>query len=665
MAEDNEITNTSIEQKQKFLDISGQQTKVNRELSASYANQIIEMQKLVEAGTEQKDNLDALLALKDKHVKKMAEEGAAYKKVQAEITAINKKMSEMEDVGKTAAKNLRDLSRAFGVPKNFEKSLTGSIIKLASLNKESKEGQKALGKFRDEMKEGFSAGNISMSIMGAAMTAMQDAAMFLFKNLKDVAIEFDEMRASINKSILSAEAYVDIAKQTSIENMRLGVTADVAGEATSAIAKNMDLASDTNKVFAKQLGETVSKMSVLGADTSQTTKVLSFFQRGLKQTAAQTNQMALRVQKLASGLKIGLGEAFDQLNTALPTLSAHGDGMTEIFEDLATQARATGVSMQTLLGVAGKFDQFQSGAQSVAALNAMLGGAYLNSTELVRMSENERLKTIIATVQAQKGAFKDMDRYEKKYIANAVGITDMAEANKLFGMSVNEYDGYAAQVDKAKASQEALDKATAKAIPVLKSLQLAVAEFVADYGDLIQDVLEGTLDLAKSFLKWRDEGADMWSKWGLTVVAVLSGVTLFFGYLLVKVSALTSAMLLLAPATASVAGSLAAVAAAGGGAALAGGAGAAAGGGAAVAAGGATILPILAGIALVAAAAYGAYQLFEGNDRSTPTTAQAQKGNQGDFVIDNATLNLTFSAEETVRISKTLTSVGLKANGMT
>jgi len=662
LAEDNEITNTSIEQKQKFLDISDQQAKVNRELSASYANQIIEMQKLVEAGTEQKDNLDALLALKDKHVKKMAEEGAAYKKVQAEITAINKKMSEMEDVGKTAAKNLRDLSRAFGVPKNFEKSLTGSIIKLASLNKESKEGQKALGKFRDEMKEGFSAGNISMSIMGAAMTAMQDAAMFLFKNLKDVAIEFDEMRASINKSILSAEAYVDIAKQTSIENMRLGVTADVAGEATSAIAKNMDLASDTNKVFAKQLGETVSKMSVLGADTSQTTKVLSFFQRGLKQTAAQTNQMALRVQKLASGLKIGLGEAFDQLNTALPTLAAHGDGMTEIFEDLATQARATGVSMQTLLGVAGKFDQFQSGAQSVAALNAMLGGAYLNSTELVRMSENERLKTIIATVQAQKGAFKDMDRYEKKYIANAVGITDMAEANKLFGMSVNEYDGYAAQVDKAKASQEALDKATAKAIPVLKSLQLAVAEFVADYGDLIQDVLEGTLDLAKSFLKWRDEGAKFWSKWGLTITAVLSGVTLFFGYLAVKVIALQAALLTLAPAAASIAGALGTVAVAGGGAAAA---GAAAGGGAAVAAGGATILPILAGIALVAAAAYGAYQLFEGNDRATPATAQAQRGNQGDFVIDNATLNLTFSAEETVRISKTLTSVGLKANGMT
>ena len=68
-------------------------------------------------------------------------------------------------------------------------------------------------------------------------------------------------------------------------------------------------------------------------------------------------------------MKIGLGEKpFDQLNTALPTLAAHGEGMTEVFEDLAMQARATGVSMQTLLGVAGKFDTFQAGAQSAAAL---------------------------------------------------------------------------------------------------------------------------------------------------------------------------------------------------------------------------------------------------------------------------------------------------------
>ena len=685
MAEDNEITsesieltNQTIEQKKKLLEIADQEAKMNRELSAAYALQIIELQKLADQNPVARAELEALLVLKGEHVIKMTEEAAAYKVLQDSITAVNKKMSEMEDIGKTAAKNLRDLSRAFGVPKGFEKSLSGSILKLGMLKHKTEEGQKALGKFKEEMSEGFSTGNIVMSIMGAAITAMQDAALFLFKNLKDVAISFDEMRASVNKSVLSAGSYVEIAKQTSIENMQLGVTAEVAGEATIAIAKNMDLASDSSNRFAKTLGETVSKMSGLGADSSQTTKVLSFFQRGLKQSATQTNKMALGVFKLASGLKMGLGEAFDQLNSVLPTLAAHGDKMTEVFENMAIQARATGASMQTLLSVAGKFDTFQSGAQSAAALNSILGGSLLNSTELLRMSEDERLKTIISTMQAQGIAFKDMDRFKQKAIANAVGITDMAEANKLFGMSMGEYEGYAAQVDKAEASQKALDAATAKAIPVLKSLQLAVADFVAEYGDLIVDVLKGALDLAKSFLKWRDEGAKMWSGWGAAVAGVLLSVATVLGVMASAALKTMAALKGLAVVGGAVSGMLA------GGTALAGtaGAGAAVVGGGAAAAGGTALLPVLAGLALAAAAVYGVYKLleedekpaipaqskqsklFKGNERNTSSAQSQQRSGPESYVIDNATLNLTFSAEETVRISKVLTSVGLKANGM-
>lgn len=663
MAEEDEIRNSRIVALEREIELKNQLNATNQEELNSLTKQIEKMQSLGVLNERQQEVLDRLLTTRQELKEVMLEEAAAAKKLREAIAAINKKMSEMRDIGRTAAKNLRDLSRAFGVPKNFEKSLTGSILKLGMLNKETEEGQEALREFKKEMSEGFSAGNIAMSIMGAAITAMQDAAMFLFKNLKDVAISFDEMRASINASVLGAGAYVDIARQTSMENMQLGVTAEQAGEATIAIAKSMDLATGNSEALTKQLAGTVSKMSTLGADAAQTTKVLSFFQRGLKQNMMETNRLALRVQKLATGLKIGLGEAFDQLNTALPTLAAHGEEMTEVFEDLAMQARATGVSMQTLLGVAGKFDTFQTGAQSAAALNSLLGGSLLNSTELLRMSENERLKTIISTIQAQGVAFKDMDRFKQKAIANAVGITDMAEANKLFGMSMAEYEGYAAQVDRAEASQRALDKATAAAIPVLKSLQLAVADFVAEYGYVIQNILEGTLDIAKSFLDWKKSG-DWIEPWGFAVIGIIGSIVTVMGVMLVMTFKITAAMGGLAATASGVATSLAAIAAAGGGAAAVGGTAAVAAGGTAAAAGGTALLPILAGIALVAGAAYGVSKLFEGNERTTATTQAQQRTASEDYVIDNATLNLTFSAEETVRISKVLTNVGLKANGM-
>ena len=253
-----------------------------------------------------------------------------------------------------------------------------------------------------------------------------------------------------------------------------------------------------------------------------------------------------------------------------------------------------------------------------------------------------------------------MDRFKQKAIANAVGITDMAEANKLFGMSMAEYEGYAAQVDKAEASQKALDEATAKAIPVLKSLQLAVADFVAEYGYVIQNILEGTLDIAKSFLEWKKNG-DWIEPWGFAVVGIIGSIVAVMGVMVVMTIKITGAMAGLAATAGTVATSLGTIAAAGGGIGLAGGTAAVAGGGAAAAAGGTALLPILAGIALVAGAAYGVSKLFEGNERTTATTQAQQRTASEDYVIDNATLNLTFSAEETVRISKVLTKRWLKS----
>ena len=226
-----------------------------------------------------------------------------------------------------------------------------------------------------------------------------------------------------------------------------------------------------------------------------------------------------------------------------------------------------------------------------------------------------------------------------------------------------EYEGYAAQVDIAEASQRALDKATAAAIPVLKSLQLAVADFVAEYGYVIQNILEGTLDIAKSFLDWKKSG-DLIEPWGFAVIGIIGSIVTVMGVMLVMTFKITAAMGGLAATASGVATSLAAIAAAGGGAAAVGGTAAVAAGGTAAAAGGTALLPILAGIALVAGAAYGVSKLFEGNERTTATTQAQQRTASEDYVIDNATLNLTFSAEETVRISKVLTNVGLKANGM-
>jgi len=417
VAEEDEIRIENISRIKEETEARKALLDVTQQEQEAIAKQIVALKAKSELSKEEEATLQNLLKARKDNMEVMLKTRAELDKASEKYQEVTNKLKELQDVGKTAADNIKDLGRAFGIPKNFEKGLVGSIIKLGMMNSKTEEGQKAMQGFKKSFEGTFSKANILLAATGFILTAVQDAAMFLFKSLKDVVIAFDEMRASINKNILSGQEYAQIAKDMSTANLRLGVTAEVAGESLTAIAQNLDLASDRNKMFAQELALTVSEMQILGADAKQTTQALSFFQRGLKLNEAATKAMAMEVFQLAQGLNMGLGEAFDQLNTAMPTLAAHGDDMTKVFEGLAIQARASGASMQTLLNVAGKFDQFQSGAQSAAALNSIMGGALFNSTELLRMSEEDRLKTIISTIQAQGVAFKDMDRFKQKAIA--------------------------------------------------------------------------------------------------------------------------------------------------------------------------------------------------------------------------------------------------------
>ena len=663
MAEEDEIKIENISRIKEETEARKALLEVKREERLEYTKEIVELQKKAELSDAEQDTLQKLLQLRKDNTEAMKKIRAELDKASEKYQEVTNKIKELQDVGKTAADNIKDLGRAFGIPKNFEKGLAGSIIKLGMMNSKTEEGQKAMEGFKKGFEGTFSKANILMAATGFILTAVQDAAMFLFKRLKDVAIAFDEMSASVNKSVLSGEKYVEIARQSALQNIDYGITAEVAGEAAIALAKNLDLATDRNKSFSDELINTVGFMSRLGADAGQTTKALSFFQRGLKQNEAQTKKTALEMFKLSKGLTMDLGESFEQLNSAMPTLAAHGDEMMEVFKAMSAQARASGASMQTLLSVAAKFDTFQQSAQAAASLNSILGGAFLNSTELLRMSEEERLETIIKTVQAQGIAFKDMDRFRQKAIATAVGITDMAEANKLFGMSAAEYEAYKQQTDAAQASQNALKKAVDEATPVIEKLQLAVAKFVAEYGEVIEDILKGTLDIARSFLEWKESGS--WVEpWGLVVITVIGSITAAVGLLATMIFKVGAAALAITPALKGIAGA-AGVLAAGSGVAAGAGTTAAASGAAVAGAGGLLVAgKVLAVLAGVAALGYAGYKLFEGNDRATPGATQSQRTAQSEFVIDNATLNLTFSAEETVKISKTLTNVGLKANGM-
>jgi hypothetical protein len=139
-------------------------------------------------------------------------------------------------------------------------------------------------------------------------------------------------------------------------------------------------------------------------------------------------------------------------------------------------------------------DTFQGAAEAAGKLNAVLGGGLLNSSQLLVATEEERIRLVVESVQSQGVQFKDMDKYTQMSIANAAGITDMAQANKLFGMSLSEYDKYVTQTEKSKDATEKFSQMSLAATTMTDKFKVAMmqlATFAAPLLFILSALVDG------------------------------------------------------------------------------------------------------------------------------------------------------------------------------
>ena len=109
-----------------------------------------------------------------------------------------------------------------------------------------------------------------------------------------------------------------------------------------------------------------------------------------------------------------------------------GPRVMQVFQGLQALSKQTGVAMQQLVGIANRFDTFEDAASSVAKLNAILGGAYFNSIQMLNASEEKRLHLLRSGLDATDRSWESLGRFEKKALAAAAGIKDMSIAGAFF-----------------------------------------------------------------------------------------------------------------------------------------------------------------------------------------------------------------------------------------
>ena len=374
---------------------------------------------------------------------------------------VKKRLHKEYAVGSTKAKqltsNLGLIDGAFG-----------SLVKQIPLNTQE------LSAFGTEMIDLVKSGEL-----GAIMLSQ----MF------NLAVATADAGSAFVKATGAMDDHTDVIGDVRNEYQHLGVDSAAAGAAASGLFTTMMGFSQLSKEVKTELAGQAAVIQKLGINVETTgkifdtaTKSLGFADNELVGLTEHLNDVAVSVGK-------GPQQVFADFAAVSKKLAFYGKDVVEVFDQLEKQSKATGLSVDELVSISGKaFDTFDGAGQKVGRLNAILGGPYLNSIDMLNASEAERLEMLTDSVEMSGQLFSDMNKYEQLAIADALGV-DVDTARRMFGelsaaeeLQIKHQEEIAETAKRAQTQADKLKNAFAGVFVALEPLTntiVVVVDFLA------------------------------------------------------------------------------------------------------------------------------------------------------------------------------------------
>ena len=335
-----------------------------------------------------------------------------------------------------------------------------------------------MSKLFDELK--LKAGKINFKNLSAnVLTAIIEQTIKFM-------LEFDKLASSLRKNTGIIDRGFGGMEQSIVNvqraNLRMGVSMDEAFASANALVSGMaDFTSMSDNAQDKVL-QVTAVMQEFGVSAQTTSEIFNTFSKGLGYNADELEQLGTQIMGIAKSLKVPPQIIATEFNAASKDLMKYGGDMIKVFEGLAEQSKQTGIAIGELMGIVKQYDTFEGAGEAVGKLNAILGGPYLNSINMLYATEEERVKMMRESIQLSGRQFKDLSRFEQQAIASAAGINDMATASKLFGGTSTEFANSRMEM---KEMQERAAKAQAtmdKFAQVMQSFAIALGPLITALG---------------------------------------------------------------------------------------------------------------------------------------------------------------------------------------
>tara|TARA_R110002110_G_scaffold138526_3_gene324568 strand:+ start:8957 stop:11311 length:2355 start_codon:yes stop_codon:yes gene_type:complete len=364
------------------------------------------------------------------------------------------------------------------------------------------------------------AANAEVDSTAVKLKMAQKAAMGLSKagdafagafigRFESVVKDADKMRSEFYKNTQASEEMGAVMVGVSEKLQHMGLDFGQAGEAVQKLRQNSTAFKHANEDMQKSMAVTVGVLQQAGVSGETSVKTFDVLTKVLGRDIPSATKSLAKFGSIAESLDMSMEDFSKSFVDASKKLAYNGPKMEKVFIGLQSQAYATGVSMSSLLDIAGQFDTFEGSAQAVSKLNGILGGPYLNSIEMVYMSEEKRIEAMRDSITMSGKQWSSMSKFEKMAVMSAAGVKDLEEANRLFGTSTEEYEKAEAKAKAAAEQQKKFEETALKATQITEKFKHAMNGLVIAFGPALNMVV----DLVEGFSNWVKNLSELEKKW--------------------------------------------------------------------------------------------------------------------------------------------------------
>jgi hypothetical protein len=430
-----------------------------------------------------------------------------------------KAQTQYEAALKREAKVLRKLKDASGERKKLLLEQLEAVREITDEYEKQESGfsklKKSAGEYAGRIKQIYNGiKDISSALNTAAKDFQEfDANVLTLDSAKKAGFNLDKLSVELKKSTGLGGDFVKRIQEIDKNMVGFGMTSEDAKETFVGLFNSVSDFSRLSKDTQTDLTQTAFKFTKLGISVEDTSKILELGTKTLGMSTEGTLDLQESLAQTAIAIGVSPQRMVQGFATAAPRLAAHGRNMEKVFKGLALQSKATGLSIEGLIGIAQGFDTFESAAQKTAQLNAMFG-TQLNSVQLLNATEEERIDLIKQSLAATGKSVDQLGRFEVKSLAQILG-TDDESVRRMLGATDDifaDLEGKAAEAGEVDLEKQILESVSAQEKlnaarqrdaelvggPILNSLR-DMAEYQATNEDHVKGMAKAAGFAADSF----------------------------------------------------------------------------------------------------------------------------------------------------------------------